>query len=64
MDFKTLMFNLNLVFFQAEDFLISQEKRVRLRPHDKLLRKFRFGDALSAALKEQNAQVRISLFSE
>ena len=37
---------------------MSQRRRAHLAPHDRMLRKFQYSDALSAALRTGRAEVR------
>ena len=49
---------------QAEDYLVAQRRRAHLAPHDRMLRKFQYSDALSAALRTGRAEVRKSVLRE
>eukprot|EP00850_Spirogloea_muscicola_P010898 SM000065S20247 [mRNA] locus=s65:630316:634174:- [translate_table: standard] len=48
----------------AEDYLVAQRKRVHLAPHDRLLRRFRYADALTVSLRTGRAEVVIAVMEE
>lgn len=48
----------------AGDYTVARQKRPRLAPHDKLLRRFRYSEALLAALQTEDAPVVISVIEE
>ncbi|GIL86712.1 hypothetical protein Vretimale_19807 [Volvox reticuliferus] len=48
----------------ATDFRVLRQRQARLQPYDKLLRRFRYREALDAALATRQPQVVVSLLEE
>mmetsp|Transcript_14228 Transcript_14228/g.36374 ORF Transcript_14228/g.36374 Transcript_14228/m.36374 type:complete len:494 (+) Transcript_14228:67-1548(+) len=61
--YKYLMRHDNAAILE-DDFKVAATKRAKLRPYDKLLRAFRFGEALNAALETKHAVVAISVLED
>ena len=49
---------------QTDDTMIESERRVRLKPYEKHLKKFSYRKALDAALKTQNPLVVVTVLEE
>mmetsp|Transcript_5412 Transcript_5412/g.11948 ORF Transcript_5412/g.11948 Transcript_5412/m.11948 type:complete len:530 (-) Transcript_5412:1074-2663(-) len=48
----------------ADDFKVAARRKARLQPYDKLLRQFKYRDALSEALETRKAEVVVSVLEE
>ncbi|KAG1655036.1 hypothetical protein FOA52_008787 [Chlamydomonas sp. UWO 241] len=48
----------------AHEFRVARRRKARLRPYDRLLRQFRYGDALTEALATKKAEVVVSVIEE